>query len=79
MRDALYQNPIWQFELTVDGMDLIERPMPTRGKFAAKPHGLLPPKSGAVFEPSSTPTRPTTLLAVRIGRLINPVPDAALG
>ena len=31
VRDALYQNPIWQFELTFDGLDRHRRPIPELG------------------------------------------------
>jgi hypothetical protein len=42
VRDPLYQNPIWQFELTFDAMDSTANTYPGAGANSLQaPHGLL--------------------------------------
>ena len=49
VRDALYQNPIWQFELTFDALSSSPTSYPgARRQFAAGPHGILPADARAI-------------------------------
>ena len=64
-RDALYHNPIWQFELTFDGLD-VGRVQLSRPRRAARcrPDGPVPACQGSSGR-SSTPTRPTAVATAR--------------
>ena len=63
VRDALYQNPIWQFELTFDGLDFDANTYPgARRQLAAEPHGLFPAVPGPIRDVSLH--RPDRLPAV---------------
>ena len=49
VRNALYQNPIWQFELTYEGLDsIVEYLSRARSQFVANAHGLLPADAGPI-------------------------------